>query len=136
MFPPRRGACASLALSDPSSNIDEEACRLLAGTFSRSGHGYSASHVQADPETGCPVSAPPCTPSRAAKLPAVKEKFAWLWLGHYFHSARDASSRAVSKPSPLISPADQPDLLLHTFSIPNVLERQDFVSHKKDVLAK
>src|ERR1700677_24275 len=91
MFPPRRGACASLALSDVSSDIDEESCRLLPGTFSRSAHGYNATHVQADPGTGCPVSAPPCTPLRAVNLPAVKERFAWLWLGHYFRSVKDTA---------------------------------------------
>src|ERR1700677_2250691 len=89
MFPPRRGVCASLALSDVLSDIDEESCRLLPGTFSRSAQRYSASHVQADPGTGCPASVPPCTPSRGVQLPAVKERFSWLWRGHYFHSARD-----------------------------------------------
>src|ERR1700678_1182295 len=89
MFPPRRGVCASLALSDVLSDIDEGSCRSLPGTFSGSVHGYNASHVLVDPGTGCSVSAPPCTPSHAVKLPAVKERFAWLWLGHYCHSARD-----------------------------------------------
>jgi hypothetical protein len=114
MFPPRRRVCAWLVLSDVLSDIDEGSCRSLPGTFSRSAHGYSASHVRADPGTGCSVSAPPCTPSRAVKVPAVKERFAWLCLGFYFHSARDASFPCCLETEPLISSPDQHDLFLRT----------------------
>src|ERR1700733_11396818 len=89
MFPPRRGVCASRALSDVLSDIDEGSCRSPPGTFSGSVRGYNASRVEVDLGIGCSVSAPPCTPLRAVKLPAVKERFAWQWLGHHFHSARD-----------------------------------------------
>jgi len=75
---------------------------------------YSASHVQADRGTHCPVSAPPCTPSRAVKLPAVEERFAWLWLGFYLHSARGTSFPCCLETEPLISPSDQHALFLRT----------------------
>src|SRR5271170_7006302 len=88
MFPPRRGVCASLALSDVLSDIDEGSCRSLHGTFSGSVHGYNASHVSVDPWTGCSVGAPPCTPSNSVNLRLLKDRYSWQWIDHYCQSAR------------------------------------------------